>query len=73
VHLVAPRIAAAFCALTWLVFPGFGLIDLSVTWDSDWPVVLEASWGVFMTVLVGGSFLAVAVRPDARRPPRRSG
>lgn len=62
-HLVALRIAAAFCALTWLVFPGFGLIDLSVTWDSDWPVVLEASWGVFMTVLVGGSFLAVAVRP----------
>jgi hypothetical protein len=66
VRLLAVRLLAAFSALTWLVFPGFGLIDLSVTWDPDWPVVLEASWGVFMTVLVGGSLLAVAVRP--RRP-----
>ena len=57
------RVVAALFVLTWFVLPGFGLIDLSVTWDSDWPVVLEASWGVFMTVLVGGSFLAVAVRP----------
>jgi hypothetical protein len=31
-------------------------------------VVLEASWGVFMTVLVGGSFLAVAVRPTRTAP-----
>jgi hypothetical protein len=66
VRVLAVRLLALFFALTWLVFPGFGLIDLSVTWDPDWPVVLEASWGVFMTVLVGGSFLAVALRP--RRP-----
>ena len=58
------RALAVLFALTWLVLPGFGLIDLSVTWDPDWPVVLEASWGVFMTVLVGGSFLAVALRPS---------
>src|SRR5688500_10952971 len=59
------RLLAVFFALTWLVLPGFGLLDLSVTWDPDWPVVLEASWGVFMTVLVGGSLLAVAIRPQS--------
>jgi hypothetical protein len=58
------RVLAVLCALTWLVFPGFGLVDLSVSWDADWPVVLEASWGVFMTVLVGGPFLALAARPQ---------
>jgi hypothetical protein len=68
VRLIAARCVAVFSALTWLVFPGFGLIDLSVTWDPDWPVVLEASWGVFMSVLLGGSFLAVAVRPHRSAP-----
>jgi hypothetical protein len=62
------RVLAVLCALTWLVFPGFGLVDLSVSWDADWPVVLEASWGMYMTVLVGGPFLALAVRPH-RSPP----
>ena len=67
-RLLAVRVLAFFFALTWLVFPGFGLVDLSVTWDPDWPVVLEASWGVFMTVLVGGSFLAVGVAPHRTAP-----
>ena len=67
-RLLAARVLAVLFALTWLVFPGFGLIDLSVTWDPDWPVVLEATWGVFMTVLVGGSFLAVAVNPHRTAP-----
>jgi hypothetical protein len=67
-RLLAARVIAALVALTWLVFPGFGLIDLSVTWDPDWPVVLEAGWGLFMTVLVGGSFLAIAVRPHRAAP-----
>lgn len=60
------RVVAVFSALTWLVFPGFGLVDLGVTWDPDWAVVLEASWATFMIVLVAGSFLALAVAP--RRP-----
>jgi hypothetical protein len=68
VRLLVLRVVAAFFVLTWLVVPGFGLTDLSVTWDPDWPVVLEASWGVFMTVLVGGSFLAVAVSPQRTAP-----
>lgn len=68
VRMIIARVLAVFFAVTWLVLPGFGLLDLSVTWDPDWPVVLEASWGVFMTVLVGGSFLAVAVRPTRAAP-----
>ncbi|WP_422677982.1 hypothetical protein [Blastococcus brunescens] len=65
-RLATARVVAAFSAVTWLFLPGFGLTDLSVTWDEDWAVVLEASWGTFMTVLVGGSFLAVVATP--RRP-----
>jgi len=68
VRLLTVRLLAVLWALSWWVFPGFGVIDLSVTWDPAWPVVLEASWGVFMTVLVGGSFLAVAVRPVRAAP-----
>ncbi len=67
-RLLSVRVLALLCALTWLVLPGSGLIDLSVTWDPAWPVVLEASWGGFMTVLLGGSFLVVAVRPQASAP-----
>ena len=67
-RLLALRVVAALFVLTWLVLPGFGLTDLLVSWDPDWPVVLEASWGVFMTVLVGGSFLALAVAPHRTGP-----
>jgi hypothetical protein len=68
VRLLGIRLAAVGCALTWLVFPGFGLIDLGVTWNPDWPVVLEGGWGLFTTVLIGGSFLAVALRPRRSAP-----
>ena len=51
------------------MFPGFGVVDLSVTWSSDWPQVLEAGWGLFFTVLVGFPFIAVAVRPGSSGPP----
>lgn len=67
VRLVTARALAVLWALSWLLLPGMGLIDLSVSWDEDWAVVLEASWGITMTVLVGGSFLAVAVRPQHAR------
>ena len=66
-RLTVARALAALWALSWLLFPGFGLPDLAVSWDADWAVVLEASWGITMTVLVGGSFLAVAVRPRGSR------
>jgi hypothetical protein len=60
------RVLAGLFALTWLLFPGFGLIDLGVTWNPSWPVVLEAGWGLFFTV-VAAAFVRFAVRP------RRSG
>ena len=60
----APRLRRLFAA-TWLVLPGFGLIDLTVTWDPDWPQALEGGWGLFSTLIVGAAFVLVAVRPRA--------
>ncbi len=68
VRLVLSRVLAVLFAASWIVFPGFGAIDLSVTWDPEWPQVLEAGWGLFFTVLVGAPFVLVAVRPRAARP-----
>lgn len=62
-RLLAARLLAVLFVLTWLLLPGFGLADLMVSWDPDRPVVLEASWGLFMTVLVAGSFATVVARP----------
>jgi hypothetical protein len=62
---IALRAFAALSALCWIVVPGFGAIDLSVTWDPDWPQVLEAGWGLYFTVLVGAGFVLAAVRPRA--------
>ena len=66
---VAVRLLAGLFAVGWLVFPGFGAIDLSVTWDADWPQVLEAGWGLFFTVIVSAAFALVALGP--RGPCRR--
>ena len=64
----AMRILAALFAFGWIVLPGFGAIDLTVTWSDDWPQVLEAGWGLYFTVLVGVPFVLAAVRPQASRP-----
>ncbi len=64
----AARALAALFAVSWIVLPGFGAIDLAVTWSADWPQVLEAGWGLFFTVLVGAAFVLVAARPRAPRP-----
>jgi hypothetical protein len=65
---VAVRVLAGLFAASWLVLPGFGAIDLSVTWNADWPQVLEAGWGLFSTVLVGAAFVLVALRPRDSTP-----
>jgi hypothetical protein len=61
------RVAAALFALSWALFPGFGLIDLSVTVkpSGEWrPVVpLEAGWGLTMTVMIASAFAWTAMRP----------
>jgi len=62
---VAARAFSGLFALSWLVLPGFGVIDLSVTWNADWPQVLEAGWGLFATVIVAAAFVLLAVRPRA--------
>jgi hypothetical protein len=62
---VAVRALAALVAASWIVVPGFGAPDLAVTWNEDWPQVLEAGWGLFATVIVGAAFVLVAVRPRA--------
>ena len=68
VRLVLARVLALLFAASWIVIPGFGAIDLSVTWDPDWPQVLEAGWGLFFTVLVGVPFVVIAARPRSARP-----
>ena len=58
----------------WIVVPGFGAIDLSVTWDPEWQQVLEAGWGLYFTVLVAVPFVVAAsarVRRGPGRPTRR--
>ncbi len=67
VRLTTLRVLACLFAVSWVVLPGFGAIDLSVTWSSDWPQVLEAGWGLYATVLVGAAFALVAVRPRRSR------
>ena len=62
------RVLAGVFALSWLGFPGFGLIDLSVTWDPDWPQLLEAGWGLYMTMFVGIPFVVIAARGRVRGP-----
>src|SRR5205085_660807 len=37
VRLLTVRLIAVVWTLTWWVVPGFGVIDLSVTWDPGWP------------------------------------
>ena len=68
VRLVVLRLVAVCAAVSWLVFPGFGVIDLLVTWSRAWYEVLEAGWGLFSTVLVAAAFVAVAVRPRRCAP-----
>lgn len=66
---VVLRVAAACSAVSWLVFPGFGVPHLPVTRDPAWPVVPEAGWGLFAAVLVAAALLAVAARPRSCAAP----
>jgi hypothetical protein len=56
----AVRAVSLFFALTWLWFPGFGLVDLWATRDPGFAVVLEAGWGLFFSVIVAVPFLHIA-------------
>ncbi|NYG07801.1 hypothetical protein BJ986_002288 [Phycicoccus badiiscoriae] len=56
------RLLALVAALGWLVWPGFALIDLSVTWDPAWSRVLEAGLGIFVGGFLGVPLAVAAVR-----------
>lgn len=62
------RGVALVMALTALVWPGYGLIDLSDTWNADGQPVLAGGWGLFLSVLVAVPFLVVVVRPNRAAP-----
>ena len=63
----ATRAVAALSAASWLIFPGFGLIDLSVTWSSTWEEVLEAGWGLLSAMVIAVPFALVVWRPAYAR------
>ena len=56
------RLLALVLALGWLVWPGFALIDLSVTWDPAWSRVLEAGLAIFVGGFLGIPLGVAAVR-----------
>ncbi len=65
---LAVRVAAGLFALMALVWPGWGGVDLSVSWSADWNPILSGGWGLFFTVLVAVPFGIVAVRPQWGAP-----
>ena len=56
------RALAVFYALVWLL-PGFAIIDLTVTWSSSWPVMLEAGWGLMFGALISAPLIALVHTP----------
>jgi hypothetical protein len=57
------RCLAGIYALLWLL-PGFAIIDLTVTWDPSWPVMLEGGWGLMFGALVAAPFAALVLEPE---------
>lgn len=64
----AVRIGAVLLALMALAIPGWGAIDLGVSWSAEWNPVLSGGWGLFFTVLVAVPFGVVAIRPGGAAP-----
>jgi hypothetical protein len=57
------RCLAGVYALLWLI-PGFAIIDLTVTWNPSWPVMLEGGWGLLFGALVAAPFAALVLEPQ---------
>jgi len=60
---IVVRCLAGIYALLWLI-PGFAIIDLTVTWNTSWPVMLEGGWGLLFGALVAAPFAALALEPE---------
>ena len=56
------RAWALVLAVLWSV-PGFGVIDLLFSWNPQWPVMVEAGWGLFVSFGLTLPLLVVVVRP----------
>jgi hypothetical protein len=57
------RCLAGIYALLWLI-PGFAVIDLAVTWNPSWPMMLEGGWGLMFGALVAAPFAALVFEPE---------
>ena len=64
------RVLSVVFALSALVWPGYGAIDLAVSWDRDRLVVLEAAWGLFFTLLVAVPLLVIGFVPRRTKVAR---
>lgn len=62
------RLSAATFAVMALVWPGYGVIDLSATWDPLWNPVLSGGWGLFFSAGVAFPFALVFAAPDRCAP-----
>lgn len=56
------RAWALVLAVLWSV-PGFGVIDLLFSWNPEWPVMVEAGWGLFVSFGLTLPLLVVVVSP----------
>jgi len=65
VGVIAWRASALLFALSWAILPGFGLIDLAVTWGDPpgfTPLAgLAAGWGLLTTCMVAVPFALIAL------------
>lgn len=65
---VLVRVLSFVFAVSWLIPPGWGAVDLGVTWDADWETILEGSWGLFFTVGTALPFVVIGCLPRCAGP-----
>ena len=62
------RLLAAAFAMMALVWPGYGAIDLSDTWNPDGDPVLSGGWGLFFGVVLAVPFGVLCAAPRRAAP-----
>lgn len=60
---VLRRALALVLVLLWLV-PGFGFIDLLYSWNPEWAVMVEAGWGLFVSLGLALPLAVGALKPS---------
>lgn len=64
------RVLSVVFSLSAVAWPGFGAANLAVSWDRDWPVALEAGWGLFFILLVAVPLILLGFVPRWARVAR---